>query len=52
LVPLATVYELSHRALGHTHNTGVADLVLPREIHDEFSPTDGRSHTGLDSRVS
>jgi hypothetical protein len=35
-VPPATVYKLGRRALGHIHDTGVADLAFPREIHDEL----------------
>jgi Luciferase len=31
-----TVYRFGRRALGHIHNTGVADLTFPREIHDEL----------------
>lgn len=35
-VPPATVYKLGRRALGHIHDTGVADLAFPREVHDEL----------------
>ena len=35
-VPPFTVYRFGRRALGHIHNTGVADLTFPREIHDEL----------------
>ncbi len=35
-VPPATIYRLGRRALGHIHDTGVADLAFPREIHDEL----------------
>ena len=35
-VPLATVYKFGRRALGHIHDTGVADLTFPREIHDQL----------------
>ena len=35
-VPPATVYKFGRRALGPIHDTGVADLVFPREIHDEL----------------
>lgn len=35
-VPPATVYKFGRRALGHIHDTGVADLAFPREIHDEL----------------
>jgi hypothetical protein len=35
-VPPATVYRFGRRALGHIHDTGVADLTFPREVHDEL----------------
>lgn len=35
-VPPATVYRFGRRALGHIHDTGVADLPIPREIHDQL----------------
>ena len=35
-VPPATVYKFGRRALGHIHDTGVADLAFPREIHDQL----------------
>lgn len=35
-VPPATVYKVGRRALGHIHDTGVADLTFPREIHDQL----------------
>jgi len=35
-VPSATVYKVGRRALGHIHDTGVADLAFPKEIHDEL----------------
>jgi hypothetical protein len=35
-VPPATVYKLGRRALGHIHDTGVADLAFPRTVHDEL----------------
>jgi len=35
-VPPATVYKLGRRALGHIHDTGLADLTFPREIHDQL----------------
>ena len=35
-VPPATVYRFGRRQLGHIHDTGVADLAFPREIHDEL----------------
>ena len=34
--PPATVYKVGCRALGHIHDTGVADLTFPREIHDRL----------------
>jgi Family of unknown function (DUF5519) len=41
-VPPATVYRLGRRHIGHIHNTGVADLTFPREIHDALI-SDGRA---------
>jgi Family of unknown function (DUF5519) len=41
-VPPATVYRFGRRQLGHIHDTGVADLTFPREIHDELI-SDGRA---------
>ena len=41
-VPPATVYKFGRRALGHIHDTGVADLTFTREIHDELI-SDGRA---------
>jgi hypothetical protein len=35
-VPPATVYRFGRRQIGHIHDTGVADLTVPREIHDEL----------------
>jgi hypothetical protein len=35
-VPPATVYRFGRRQIGHIHNTGVADLTFPREIHEEL----------------
>ena len=35
-VPPATVYRFGRRQIGHIHDTGVADLPFPREIHDEL----------------
>jgi hypothetical protein len=35
-VPPASVYRFGRRALGHIHDTGVADLAFPREVHDEL----------------
>ena len=42
-VPPATVYRYKgRRQIGHIHNTGVADLTFPREIHDGLI-SDGRA---------
>jgi luciferase-like monooxygenase len=41
-VPPATVYRFGRRQIGHIHDTGVADLPFPREIHDELI-SDGRA---------
>ena len=41
-VPPATVYKFGRRALGHIHDTGVADLAFPRRVHDELI-SDGRA---------
>jgi hypothetical protein len=41
-VPPATVYRFGRRQIGHVHDTGVADLTFPREIHDELI-SDGRA---------
>lgn len=41
-VPPATVYRFGRRQIGHIHNTGVADLTFPREIHDKLI-SDGRA---------
>jgi hypothetical protein len=35
-VPPFTSYRFDRRELGHVHDTGVADLAFPREIHDEL----------------
>lgn len=35
-VPPFTAYKFGRRALGHIHDTGVADLAFPRGIHDEL----------------
>jgi luciferase-like monooxygenase len=35
-VPPATVYRFGRTQIGHIHQTGVADLTFPREIHDEL----------------
>ncbi|MDQ3943421.1 MAG: DUF5519 family protein [Actinomycetota bacterium] len=35
-VPPATVYKFGRRQIGHIHDTGVADLMFPREIHEEL----------------
>ncbi len=42
-VPPATVYKFGRRSLGHIHDTGVADLTFPREIHDELV-SEGRAN--------
>jgi hypothetical protein len=41
-VPPATVYRFGRRQIGHIHDTGVADLTVPRKIHDELI-SDGRA---------
>jgi hypothetical protein len=41
-VPPATVYRFGRRHIGHIHDTGVADLTFPREIHDQLI-SDGRA---------
>jgi len=41
-VPPATVYRFGRRQIGHIHDTGVADLTFPREIHDQLI-SDGRA---------
>src|ERR671910_3105739 len=41
-VPPATIYSFGRRQIGHIHDTGVADLTFPREIHDELI-SDGRA---------
>ena len=41
-VPPLTVYRFGRRALGHIHDTGVADLTFPRGIHDGLI-SDGRA---------
>ncbi len=41
-VPPATIYRLGRRALGHIHDTGVADLAFPRELHDDLI-SDGKA---------
>jgi hypothetical protein len=35
-VPPATVYKFGRRALGHIHDTGVADIAFSREIYDQL----------------
>jgi hypothetical protein len=35
-VPPASVYSFGRRQIGHIHDTGVADLTFPREIHEEL----------------
>jgi hypothetical protein len=41
-VPPATVYRFGRRQIGHIHDTGVADLTFPREIHNQLI-SDGRA---------
>jgi hypothetical protein len=41
-VPPATVYKFGRRQLGHIHDTDVADLTFPKEIHEELI-SDGRA---------
>jgi hypothetical protein len=41
-VPPATVYRFGRRQIGHIHETGMADLTFPREIHDKLI-SDGRA---------
>ena len=41
-VPPATVYRFGRRQIGHIHQTGVADITFPREIHDKLI-SDGRA---------
>ena len=41
-VPPATIYKFGRRALGHIHDTGVADLAFPREVHERLI-SDGRA---------
>ncbi len=41
-VPPATVYRFGRRHIGHIHDTGVADITFPREIHDALI-SDGRA---------
>jgi Family of unknown function (DUF5519) len=41
-VPPATVYRFGRRQIGHIHDTGVADLTFPKEIHDRLI-SDGRA---------
>jgi hypothetical protein len=35
-VPPFTSFRFGRRELGHIHDTGVADLTFPRELHDEL----------------
>ena len=35
-VPPATVYRFGRRQIGHVHHDGVADLPVPRAVHDEL----------------
>jgi hypothetical protein len=37
-----TGYRFGRRQIGHIHDTGMADLTFPREIHDELI-SDGRA---------
>jgi hypothetical protein len=41
-VPPATIYKFGRRQIGHIHDTGVADLIFTREIHDQLI-SDGRA---------
>ena len=41
-VPPATVYRFGRRQIGHIHDTGVADVIFTREIHDQLI-SDGRA---------
>jgi hypothetical protein len=41
-VPPATVYKFGRRQIGHIHDTGVADVIFAREIHDQLI-SDGRA---------
>ena len=41
-VPPATVYRFGRRHIGHIHDTGVADITFPKEIHDALI-SDGRA---------
>jgi Family of unknown function (DUF5519) len=41
-VPPATVFRVGRRQIGHIHDTGVADLMFPRKIHDKLI-SDGRA---------
>lgn len=35
-VPPATVFKFGRRHIGHVHDTGVADLTFPKEVHDRL----------------
>src|SRR5687767_5242925 len=35
-VPPFTSYRFGRREIGHIHDTGVADLTFPKEVHDEL----------------
>src|SRR5437660_9707792 len=41
-VPPFTSYRFGRREIGHVHDTGVADLPFPKEIHDQLV-ADGRA---------
>ena len=41
-VPPATVYRFGRRHIGHIHDTGVADITFPKEVHDALI-SDGRA---------
>lgn len=38
-VPPATVYRFGRRHLGHIHDTGAADITLPKKVHDDLIST-------------
>lgn len=39
----STAYMLGRREIGHVHRNGVADLAVPRAVHDELIAT-GQAH--------
>ena len=41
-VPPFTSYRFGRREIGHVHDTGIADLPFPKEIHDRLI-ADGRA---------